>query len=135
MLKNKNLLRRDEIQLLPKIELHVHLDCCLSFDLLSQLKPGITRAEYATDFVGRPKFKDLADFLKIIDHSLELMQTPENLHLITADLFQQFQKDHVIYAEIRFAPFLHLSGGLSPASFFKSTTDNRGKLDFLDALD
>ncbi|MCX6583843.1 MAG: adenosine deaminase [Candidatus Aminicenantes bacterium] len=115
MLKNKNPLRREQIELLPKVELHVHLDCCLSFGVVSRLKPGITREEYAGDFVGRPKYKDLADFLKIIDHSLELMQTKESLGLVAEDLFQQFKKDNVIYAEIRFAPFLHLRQGLSPS--------------------
>lgn len=111
---NNNQLSPAQIAVLPKVELHVHLDCCLSFQVVSQLKPGISREVYAQNFVGIPKYKDLADFLKIIDHSLELMQSRENLILITQDLFQQFQEDHVIYAEIRFAPLLHLRSGLSP---------------------
>jgi adenosine deaminase len=124
MLKNKNQLRREEIQLLPKIELHVHLDCCLSFDVVSRLKPGISREEYTIDFLGRPKYKNLADFLKIIDHSLQLMQTRESLGLVTEDLFQQFKKDNVIYAEIRFAPLLHLQQGLSPADVVRTVEES-----------
>jgi adenosine deaminase len=122
--KNENRLNREQIELLPKIELHVHLDCCLSFDVVSQLKPGITREEYANDFVGRPKYKNLAHFLEIIDHSLELMQTRENLRLVTEDLFQQFKKDNVIYAEIRFAPLLHLRHGLSSADVVKTVEES-----------
>lgn len=124
MLKNKNPLRREEIELLPKVELHVHLDCCLSYEVVSRLKPGITREEYANDFVGRPKYKNLADFLKIIDHSLELIQTKENIGLVTEDLFQQFKKDNVIYAEIRFAPLLHLAQGLSPADVVRTVEES-----------
>ncbi len=124
MLKNKNRLTREEIELLPKVELHVHLDCCLSFDVVSLLKPGITREEYAKDFLGRPKYKNLAGFLKIIDHSLELMQTGENLGLVTEDLFQQFKQDNVIYAEIRFAPLLHLRQGLSPADVVRTVEES-----------
>jgi len=108
------LLNPREFQRLPKVELHVHLDCCLSFDAVSRLKPGITKEEYAHDFIGIPKYKDLADFLKIIDNSLVLLQTEQGLRLAVEDLFQQFKADHVIYGEIRFAPFLHVQQGLEP---------------------
>lgn len=53
MLKKENQLSRKEIELLPKVELHVHLDCCLSFAVVSRLKPGITREKYNKDFIGR----------------------------------------------------------------------------------
>lgn len=114
MLKKKNQLNRKEIELLPKVELHVHLDCCLSFDVVSKLKPGITREKYHKDFIGANKYKNLAEFLKLILHSLELMQTEKTLRLVTRDLFQQFKQENVIYAEIRFAPLLHLQHGLTP---------------------
>lgn len=106
-------LSRKEIELLPKVELHVHLDCCLSFDVVSKLKPGTTREKYNKDFIGASKYKNLADFLKLIHHSLELMQTEQGLRLVTEDLFQQFKQENVIYAEIRFAPLLHLQQGLT----------------------
>ena len=119
MLKTNNQLSRKEIELLPKVELHIHLDCCLSFDVVSKLKPGITRQEYNKDFIGANKYKNLADFLKLIHHSLELMQTEKGLRLVTEDLFQQFKQENVIYAEIRFAPLLHLEQGLTPEQVVK----------------
>jgi len=112
--QTNNTLSHTDITSIPKVELHTHLDCCLSYHVVSRLKPGITPQEYTTDFVGPSKFKDLANFLKIIDASLELMQTENALRLVTEDLFHQFQKDNIIYAEIRFAPFLHLEKGLKP---------------------
>lgn len=113
-MKNKPLtLTGKDIRLLPKVELHLHLDCCLSFDVVSKLRPGITREEYDNKFIGPSKYKDLADFLKVIDNSLELMQTKKGLRLVTEDLFQQLKQDNVIYAEIRFAPLLHLRQGLT----------------------
>jgi len=112
-MKNKPLTGR-EIQSLAKVELHLHLDCCLSFDAVSKLKPGITQEEYNNEFIGPPKYKDLADFLRIIDNSLALMQTEKGLRLVTRDLFHQLKQDNVIYAEIRFAPLLHLQQGLTP---------------------
>jgi adenosine deaminase len=42
------------------------------------------------------------------------MQSKEALRLVTLDLFEQLKADGVIYAEIRFAPLLHVAGGLSP---------------------
>jgi adenosine deaminase len=41
------------------------------------------------------------------------------LELVTSDLFKQLKKDNVIYAEIRFAPLLHLKGGLSSTEVVK----------------
>jgi adenosine deaminase len=42
------------------------------------------------------------------------MQTKEQLEIVVEDLFDQFEKDNVIYAEVRFAPLLHLNNGLAP---------------------
>ena len=111
---NNKPLTRETIESLPKVELHLHLDCCLGFDAVSALRPGITREEYNHEFIGPSKYKDLAAFLKTIDSSLELMQWEKALRLVTRDLFQQLKRDNVIYAEIRFAPLLHLQQGLSP---------------------
>ena len=41
------------------------------------------------------------------------MQTKEQLEIVIEDLFDQLVNDNVIYAEIRFAPLLHLKKGLS----------------------
>jgi len=99
---------------LPKVELHLHLDCSLSFDVVSRLQPGISREAYQRDFVGPVKCLDLADFLTRAISGIALMQTKEQLRLVTLDLFRQLQADHVIYAEMRFAPLEHLQQGLKP---------------------
>jgi FMN phosphatase YigB (HAD superfamily) len=39
-------LSREAIAALPKVELHVHLDCCLSFDAVARLAPGTTPEAY-----------------------------------------------------------------------------------------
>jgi adenosine deaminase len=43
---------------------------------------------------------------------VELMQTSEQLCLVTLDLMQQLKADNVLYAEIRFAPLLHIGKGM-----------------------
>lgn len=100
---------------LPKIELHLHLDCSLSFNLVQQLRPGISYASYRDSFIAPPKCTDLNDYIDRAAKAIELMQTEEALRLTVLDLFEQLKTDHVIYAEIRFAPLLHTTQGLEPA--------------------
>jgi adenosine deaminase len=99
---------------LPKAELHLHLDCSLSYEVVSQIDPSITLEEYRTKFTGPEKCADLAELLACAPSSYPLMQTEENLRLVTLDLFEQLRQDNVIYAEMRFAPLLHTERGLSP---------------------
>jgi adenosine deaminase len=102
-----------DLSQLPKIELHLHLDCSLSYAVVSRIDPSITYDRYRETFVAPPKCANLADCLTRAAAGVALMQTKEQLRLVTADLFDQLQRDHVIYAEIRFAPLLHMQKGLS----------------------
>ena len=99
---------------MPKVELHLHLDCSLSYDVVSRLAPSISRQEFDEKFVAPPLCSSLADFLTRAPRGFQLMQTEESLRLVTEDLFEQLRRDNVLYAEIRFAPLLHVAGGLSP---------------------
>lgn len=92
---------------LPKIELHLHLDCSLSFDVVKELKPSITEAEYTRDFIAPANCSSLQEYIKCAQASIEIMQTKEQLEKVTIDLFKQLKEDNVIYAEIRFAPLQH----------------------------
>jgi adenosine deaminase len=100
--------------LLPKVELHLHLDCSLSYAAVARLDPSVTRAEYDAEFVAPAQCASLADFLTRAPRGFQLMQTREALRLVTADVFEQLAADGVIYAELRFAPLLHLERGLTP---------------------
>ena len=95
-----------------KVELHIHLDCSLSYDVVKKINPKITKDEYTNEFIGT-KCSCLKDYIKCADRAVDLMQTKKELELVTSDLFSQLKKDNVIYAEIRFAPLLHLDKGLS----------------------
>ncbi len=103
-----------ELRLLPKIELHLHLDCSLSYQAVSILEPSVTREEYQRDYIAPARCANLADFLSRAPMGFRLMQTEDSLRLVTQDVFRQLIEDAVIYAEIRFAPLLHAEQGLSP---------------------
>jgi adenosine deaminase len=98
---------------LLKVELHLHLDCSLSYKVVQQLDPSISPEQYQKNFVGPRKCDDLADFITRAANAIALMQTKEQLRLVTLDLFEQLKADRVIYAEIRFAPLIHTDKGLS----------------------
>ena len=83
---------------LPKIELHLHLDCCLSFEVVQKLDPSITPHEYKESFIAPPKCYDLADYIKKAVKGYELMQTKEQLILVTFDLLNQLKADNLVYA-------------------------------------
>lgn len=97
----------------PKVELHLHLDCSLSYEVVKQLNPAVTEEEYKESFIAPPKCTDLADYIKRAIKGFELMQTKEQLRLVTLDLFKQLKADNVLYAEIRFAPLQHTLKGLT----------------------
>jgi len=108
---------------LPKIELHLHLDCSLSYKVVQQIDPSISYEAYRESFVAPPKCTDLNDYLTRAVKGFELMQTREQLRLVTLDLFDQLKADGVIYAEIRFAPLLHIAGGLDPHTVVQTVND------------
>lgn len=99
---------------LPKVELHLHLDCSLSFEVVHRICPELSEQAYREAFIAAPKCTDLADFLRKAINGILLMQTRENLRLVTLDLLRQLKEERVIYAEIRFAPLEHLREGLHP---------------------
>jgi len=103
-----------ELSTLPKIELHLHLDCSLSYEAVRTLAPEVTREDYDRDFIAPARCTNLAEFLRVAPRGFGLMQTREALAFVVEDLFRQLQADNIIYAEIRFAPLLHLENGLTP---------------------
>jgi adenosine deaminase len=99
---------------LPKIELHLHLDCSLSYAAVSALAPSVTHEEYQSDYVAPTRCTDLTEFLSRAHKGFRLMQSEMSLRLVTEDIFRQLVDDGVIYVELRFAPLLHLEQGLTP---------------------
>lgn len=99
---------------LPKIELHIHLDCSLSYAVVQQLDPTVTLSQYQEEFIAPEGCGDLLEYIRRSAKGYTLMQTKEQLRLVTLDFLEQMDRDHVIYVEIRFAPLLHTERGLTP---------------------
>ncbi len=86
----------------------------MSFAAVSQLDNSVSLEEYQREFIAPRRCTSLADFLTRAPRGFQLMQDQAALTLVVNDLFEQLAADGVIYAEIRFAPLLHLERGLTP---------------------
>ncbi|MEO7768284.1 MAG: adenosine deaminase [Ferruginibacter sp.] len=109
------------LQQLPKVELHLHLDCGLSFDVVSKIDPSVTKQEWVNEYVAPAKCTNLADFLTRAVKGCALMQTTEQLQWVVQDLFEQLAANKTLYAEIRFAPLQHLEKGLTSYEVVSAT--------------
>ena len=107
---------------LPKVELHLHLDCSISYKVAEALRPGLSRAAFRDAFVAPSKCRDLAEFLSCAQTGIQLLQDERALRLVTLDLLEQLAADQVLYAEIRFAPLLHTQLGLPAEAVMDTVT-------------
>ena len=82
---------------LPKVELHLHLDSSLSFTAVSRLDPSVTLAAYQRDFLLPARCPDMAAFFACAPRGATLLQTEEQLRLVTFDVFEQLQRDKVLF--------------------------------------
>lgn len=103
---------QEQLIKLPKVELHLHLDGAVSIDLASKLT-NISIEELKEKMIAKDKCHNLSEYLTKFDFPCSIMQTKENLTLISKDLVDRLAKQNVIYAEIRFAPMFHINNGLT----------------------
>ncbi len=102
---------------LPKAELHQHLDGSVrpstAVELAADIGMPLTLDEAQRRMIGPPRCADQAELLTFFDLPVALLQTAGALERVTAELVEDLDRDGVTYAEIRWAPRLHLERGLS----------------------
>ena len=111
----------DDIRRAPKVLLHDHLDGGLRPATVAELAeqtgyrglPTEDAGELAEWFMAGAHRQDLGLYLQMFDHTVALMQTREALVRVAAECAEDLAADGIVYAEVRFAPELHLNGGLS----------------------
>ncbi len=111
----------DLLRRAPKVLLHDHLDGGLRpgtvIDLAAQIGydalPSTDVDELSRWFVQTAGSGSLPDYLETFVHTVAVMQDADALRRIAAECAQDLAADGVIYAEVRYAPELHLEGGLS----------------------
>ncbi len=112
----------DWLTAMPKAELHLHLDGSLrpptALDLARTRDHGLPGlpgdvAAMRARLVAPARCRDQADLLRAFDLPIALLQDAEALERCTAELTQDVAAEGTVYAEIRWAPSLHLQRGLS----------------------
>jgi adenosine deaminase len=108
---------RDVIRRLPKTDLHVHLDGSLRLPTLIELarERGVELPSHTEDglreTVFRPHYTNLAEYLEGFRYTVAVLQHHEALERTAFELCEDCQAEGVRYAEIRFAPQLHVHQG------------------------
>ncbi|HEV7468356.1 MAG TPA: adenosine deaminase [Pseudonocardia sp.] len=110
----------DEIRAAPKVLLHDHLDGGLRASSVVELADAVGYGELPTRepeelagwFLGAAHSGSLVRYLETFGHTVAVMQTEEALVRVAAEAAEDLAADGVVYAEVRFAPELHVEQGL-----------------------
>ncbi len=112
---------RTTLQRLPKALLHDHLDGGLRVETVLELAddigyPDLPAAEPAAlaAWFDQGESGSLAGYLEAFRHTVAVMQTEAALERVAYEAAVDLAADGVVYAEVRFAPTLHLDRGLTP---------------------
>ena len=114
-------LTRELAQRAPKVLLHDHLDGGLRPTTVLELAREIGYHELPTSdpdelrewFIADTPGSDLVRYLEGFAHTVAVMQTKDQLERVASETALDLARDGVVYAEVRFAPELHLAGGLT----------------------
>lgn len=128
----------DLIRLVPKTDLHLHLDGSLRLDTLIELARAaqIELPSYSESGLLETVFKehyvDLPDYLQGFRYTVGVLQTEENLERVAYELAVDNIAEGVRYIEVRFAPQLHLHDDLTIDRVLHAVNDglNRAKEEF-----
>lgn len=107
------------IELLPKVELHYHLDGGLRPSTVRELafEEGIPLLDQEEELLRLLRVTNdcasLFEYLEKFQLPAALLQTAANLERVTYEAVEDASKANVKYIEIRFAPQLHVEKGLS----------------------
>lgn len=110
----------EQIRRVPKVLLHDHLDGGLRAQTVIELADEIGYRDLPTDdpvllaqwFTDGADRQDLPKYLDGFRHTVAVMQSADALARVARECAEDLADDGVAYAEIRYAPELHQSGGL-----------------------
>lgn len=120
----------DQLLEAPKVLLHDHLDGGLRpqtvIDLADELGYGglpTTDPGQLAEWMKRgADRKDLVLYLDTFAHTTGVMQTAEALHRVAKECAEDLIADGVVYAEVRFAPELHVEQGMTMDAVLEAVT-------------
>ncbi|WP_425864433.1 adenosine deaminase [Arthrobacter sp. TWP1-1] len=109
-----------DLQSLPKVSLHDHLDGGLRPETIIELAAASGHELPATDpeelrnwFLESADSGSLERYLETFEHTIAVMQTHDELVRVAHEFVEDLAEDGVVYGEVRWAPEQHLTKGLS----------------------
>lgn len=125
----------DRIESYGKIDLHLHLDGSLPAETIL----GLARKDHielAADteeglrpyLTARADCEDLNEYLRCFDIPQVVLQTAENLRIASCELGRDLEEKGLSYAEVRFAPQLHVLRGLTQEEAVQAVLDGFGQV-------
>lgn len=109
-----------DLQSLPKVSLHDHLDGGLRPETIIELAaasghelPATDPDELRTWFLESADSGSLERYIETFEHTIAVMQTHDQLVRVAREFVEDLADDGVVYGEVRWAPEQHLTQGLS----------------------
>jgi len=124
---------------LPKTDLHLHLDGSLRPRTVWELAQGQkvklrakTPRELDAMLRAGVRTKSLAEYLKIFDITLSVLQELEALRRISYELVEDAAQENCRHIEVRFSPILHQQRGLKNNAILEAVIEGlqRGSREF-----
>lgn len=107
----------EQIKQMPKAILHIHLDGSLRpetvYEWLKEQGSVISLEEVKEQLMVDRECRDLNQYLTKFSLPVSVLQSESHIEQATYELFEDLASQHVIYAEVRFAPSLHTEKGLN----------------------
>lgn len=115
----------------PKVLLHDHLDGGLRAETVIDLAreydylklPTTDVADLQKWFHRGAKRNDLVLYLETFAHTVGVMQHRDAIERVAFECAQDLANDGVVYAEVRFAPELHIEAGLTLDEVVRAALD------------
>jgi adenosine deaminase len=117
--------KKQEIHNMKKVVLHLHLDGSVRPETIQEWLreegKDVDLDLIKEKSIASKDCKDLNQYLEKFNLPLQFLQSEEKIKRATYELYEDLAKRNVIYAEVRFAPVLHIQKGLSYDQIVEST--------------
>jgi adenosine deaminase len=120
----------EQLLALPKVSLHDHLDGGVRPATIVEIAAEVGHHLPTDDpealrnwFVDSCTSGTLVDYLITFDHTIAVMQRPQDLRRIAREFVADLAADGVIYGETRWAPEQHTRAGLTAAQAIEAVRD------------
>lgn len=104
---------KDFIRALPKTEVHIHMEACISKETLAQVLEKNHKNFEMSHLEKLYKFSNLQEFVQLFLFIIDSIISPDDFIYIFNNLRTYFEKNNIRYGETFFAPSRMIQNGLN----------------------